>query len=65
MRCFTIGLRHSADPGLVKGIVTRMNGRSDFVYDSVDLRTKGIPQLAAAMASLINNVTVHVSGPAF
>jgi hypothetical protein len=56
---------HSADTGLVKDIVTRMNSRYDFVCDGVDLQMKGIPQLAAAMASLINNVTVQVSGTAF
>jgi hypothetical protein len=37
MRCFTIGLGHSADPELVKGIVTRMTGHYDLVYDGVDL----------------------------
>jgi hypothetical protein len=35
IRCFTIGLGHGADPGLVKGIATRTNGRFDFVYEDI------------------------------
>jgi uncharacterized protein YegL len=62
MRCFTIGIGHGADPGLVKGIATRTNGRYDFVYNGVDLRTKVIGHLAAALAPTIDNVSVQVSG---
>jgi uncharacterized protein YegL len=65
IRCFTIGLGHGADPGLVKGIANRTDGRYDFVYDGVDLRTKVIPQLAAAIMPVIEHVSVQISGTAF
>jgi hypothetical protein len=62
IRCFTIGFGHGADPGIVKGIANRTNGRYDFVYDGVDLRSKVIPQLAAALAPSVGNVTAEISG---
>jgi uncharacterized protein YegL len=62
IRCFTIGLGHGADPGLVKGIANRTNGRYDFVYDGVDLRSKVIPHLVAALSSLVQNVSAELSG---
>jgi hypothetical protein len=62
-RCFTIGIGHGADPGLVKGIATATNGRYDFVYDGVDLREKVIPHLVAAVSATINDVSVDVSVP--
>jgi hypothetical protein len=64
IRCFTIGIGHGADPGLVKGIANRTNGRYDFVYDGVDLRTKVMPHLEAAMAQSIENAEAEISGAA-
>jgi hypothetical protein len=46
----------------VKGIATRTNGRFDFSFAGVDLRSKVIPQLAAAQSPTHDNVSVQVSG---
>jgi hypothetical protein len=62
IRCSTIGLGRGADPGLVKEIASRTNGCYDFVYSGVDLRSKVIPQLEAAMSVPIENVGVNVLG---
>jgi hypothetical protein len=62
IRCFTIGLGRGADPGLVKGIANRTNGRYDFVCNGVDLRSKVIGHLSAATTASIENVEIHVSG---
>lgn len=62
IRCFTIGLGHGADPGLVKGIANRTNGRYDFVYDGVDLRSQVIPHLVAALTPSVENVAAELSG---
>jgi hypothetical protein len=62
IRCFTIGFGRAADPGLVKGIATRTNGRFDFVYDGVDLRSKVLSQLLAALSPTIDNIAIQISG---
>jgi hypothetical protein len=62
IRHFTIGLGHGADPGLVKGIATRTNGRYGSVYDDVDLRSRIIPHLVAALTRSIENVSAELSG---
>jgi hypothetical protein len=62
IRCFTVGLGRGADPGLVKGIATRTRGRYDFVHDGVDLRSKVLPQLEAAIAPAIEDVHLQVLG---
>ncbi|OHT03794.1 hypothetical protein TRFO_01469 [Tritrichomonas foetus] len=59
-RCFTIGIGHGADPGLVKGIAEATGGSYDFVYDGVDIRKKVIPQLIAAQTLLINNFHLSI-----
>ncbi|OHS97296.1 breast cancer suppressor candidate 1,bcsc-1 [Tritrichomonas foetus] len=59
-RCFTIGIGHGADPGLVKGIAEATRGSYDFVYDGDDIRTKVIPQLISAQTSFINNFHIHI-----
>jgi hypothetical protein len=46
----------------VKGIATRTNGRYAFVYDGVDLRSKVIPHLVAALTPSIENVAAELSG---
>jgi hypothetical protein len=62
IRCFTITLGQNSDFALMKNIATCTNGRFDLVEDGLDIETKIIPQLLAAVTIPIEDVSVRVIG---